>query len=63
MKAWSDSVLVMHCEMTEKGATYVLAIKTSPSTDGRVLTIAEQYHEPGMEPIRDWVFEKQESLN
>jgi hypothetical protein len=59
MQRWSDSTLIMHWEMTEKGTTYVSDIKTSLSPDGKVLTMAEDYREPGMQRVRDWVFEKQ----
>ena len=59
MQTWSDSTLVMHWEMTEKGTTYISDIRTSLSPDGKVLTMAEHYEEPGMERIRDWVFDKQ----
>jgi hypothetical protein len=59
MKRWSDSTLIMHWEMTENGITYASDIRTSLSRDGKVLTMAEHYREPGMERVRDWVFEKQ----
>ena len=59
MKRWSDSTLIMYWEMTEKGTTYISEIRMSLSADGKVLTMAEHYREPGMERIRDWVFEKQ----
>ena len=59
MQKWSGSILIMHWEMTEKGITYVSDIKTSLSPDGKVLTMAEDYREPGVHRIRDWVFEKQ----
>jgi hypothetical protein len=29
------------------------------SPDGQALTMAERYREPGLERVRDWVFEKQ----
>jgi hypothetical protein len=60
MQKWSGSVLVMHWELTDSaGVTYISDIRTSVSADGKVLTMAEHYREPGMERIRDWVFEKQ----
>jgi hypothetical protein len=59
MQKWSGSTLIMHWEMTEKGITCVSDIKTSLSPDGKVLTMAEDYREPGMHRVRDWVFEKQ----
>ena len=59
MKRWSDSTLIMHWEMTENGITYASDIRTSLSRDGKVLTMAEHYREPGMERVRDWVLEKQ----
>ena len=49
----------MNCKMTEKGTTYISDVRTYLSPDGKVLTMAEHYREPGMERIRDWVFEKQ----
>jgi hypothetical protein len=60
MQKWEGSTLVMHWELTDAaGVTYVSDIRTSLSADGKVLTMAEHYREPGMERIRDWVFEKQ----
>jgi hypothetical protein len=59
MQRWSGSTLIMHWEMIEHGTTYISDIKTSLSPDGKVLTMAEDYREPGMQRIRDWVFEKQ----
>jgi hypothetical protein len=60
MQKWSGAVLVMHWEMTDsEGVTYISDIRTSLSADGKILTMAEHYREPGMERIRDWVFEKQ----
>lgn len=47
--------------MTEKGTTYVSDVMTSLSPDGKVLTMAEHYREPGLERVRDWVFEKQQT--
>jgi hypothetical protein len=59
MQKWSGSTLIMHWEMTERGITYISDIKTSLSADGKVLTVAEDYREPDMHRVRDWVFEKQ----
>ena len=60
MQKWEGSTLVMHWELTDAaGVTYVSDIRTSLSADRKVLTMAEHYREPGMERIRDWVFEKQ----
>src|SRR5215471_18755810 len=60
MQKWEGSTLVMHWELTDAaGVTYVSDIRTSLSADGKVLTMAEHYREPGMERIRDWVYEKQ----
>ena len=59
MQRWSGSTLIMHWEMVEKEITYISDIKTSLSPDGKVLTMAEDYREPGMQRVRDWVFEKQ----
>ena len=58
-KWWSADALMMHWEMTEDGTTYISDIKQTLSGDGMVLTMSERYREPGMERIRDWVFEKQ----
>jgi hypothetical protein len=49
----------MHWEMTAKGITYASDIRTSLSRDGNVLTMTEHYREPGMDRVRDCVFEKQ----
>jgi len=59
MQKWVGSTIVMHWEMTEKGVTYISDIRMFLSPDGGVLTMAEHYREPGLERIRDWVFEKQ----
>jgi len=56
---WSGSTMVMHWELTEKRVKYISDIKMFLSPDGQVLTMAEHYREPGLERIRDWVFEKQ----
>ena len=59
-KGWSGNTLLMYWEMTDKeGTTYVSDIRITLSEGGKVLTMAEHYREPGMERIRDWVFEKQ----
>lgn len=60
LQKWLGPVLVMHWELTDaEGVTYFSDIRTTLSADGKVLTMAEHYREPGMERIRDWVFEKQ----
>jgi len=59
MQKWEGSTLVVHWELTDAdGITYVSDIRMSLSADGKVLTMAEHYREPGMERIRDWVFDK-----
>lgn len=58
-QAWSGSALLMHWEMTENSTTYISDIRQTLSGDGKILTMSEHYREPGMERIRDWVFEKQ----
>lgn len=59
-KSWSGQTILMYWEMTDQqGTTYVSDIRISLSEGGKVLTMAEHYREPGMERIRDWVFEKQ----
>jgi hypothetical protein len=40
-------------------SNFAPGIRTSLSADGKVLTMAEHYREPGMERVRDWVYEKQ----
>jgi hypothetical protein len=60
MQAWEGSTLVMHWEMTDsQGITYLSDIRTSLSADGNILTMSEHYREPGMDRMRDWVYEKQ----
>ena len=49
----------MHHVITIDGTDYVSEIETRLSNDGQVLTMAEHYWEPGLERIRDWVFERQ----
>jgi hypothetical protein len=56
---WSGEGLLSHWEKTAGGITYISDIKQTLSKDGKVLTMSEHYREPGMERIRDWVFEKQ----
>jgi hypothetical protein len=56
---WSGAVLLKHWELTEGGTTYVSDIRQSLSEGGKVLVMSEHYLEPGLERIRDWVFEKQ----
>jgi hypothetical protein len=58
-QSWSGDILLMHWELTENGTTYVSDIRQKLSDDRKVLTMSEHYREPGMERIRDWVFEKQ----
>jgi hypothetical protein len=45
--------------MTEDGVEYRSDIRMTLSADGKTLTMAEHHKEPGMERIRDWVFDKQ----
>jgi hypothetical protein len=60
IQKWEGSELVTHWELTDaEGITYVSDIRMSLSPDGKVLTMAEHYREPGMERIRDWVFDRQ----
>lgn len=56
---WSGAALIKHWEKTVKGITYKSDIRQTLSTNGTVLIMSEHYREPGMERIRDWVFEKQ----
>jgi hypothetical protein len=56
---WSGFAMVRHQVITADGTDYFSDTRTTLSADGKILTIAEQYREPGMERIRDWVFEKQ----
>lgn len=58
-QSWSGATLVKHWEKTEKSTRYISDIRQTLSEDGNVLTMAEHYREPGLERIRDWVFEKQ----
>lgn len=58
-QSWSGTTLVKHWEKTEKSTTYISDIRQTLSEDGKVLTMSEHYREPGMERIRDWVFDKQ----
>ena len=59
IQTWSGDVLTMDWTMTDRGVTYRSRIRTSLSSDGSILTMAEHYQEPGMERIRNWVFERQ----
>jgi len=59
VQKWEGSTLVMHWELTVRGINLCLGYSDVPSADGKVLTMAEQYREPGMERIRDWAYEKQ----
>ena len=56
---WSGDVLLKHWEMTEGTTTYVSDTRMTLSENGRALTMSEHYREPGMERVRDWIFEKQ----
>jgi hypothetical protein len=58
-QVWSGDALLMHWELTEDGTTYISDIRMTLTEGGKVLVMAEHYREPGMERIRDWVFEKQ----
>jgi hypothetical protein len=58
-QSWSGATLIKHWEKTVKSTTYISDIRQTLSEDGKVLTMSEHYREPGMERIRDWVFEKQ----
>ena len=57
-QSWSGAALIKHWEKAVKGTTYISDIRQTLSEDGRVLTMSEHYREPGMERVRDWVFEK-----
>ena len=59
MQEWSGDTLLKHWELTEGGATYVSDIRQTLSEGGKVLVMSEHYREPGLERIRDWIFEKQ----
>jgi hypothetical protein len=59
-QSWSGNILVKHWEKTVGDTTYVSDIRQRLSEDGRVLIMSEHYREPGLERIRDWVFEKQD---
>ena len=54
---WSGDTLVAHQAYTIDGTDYIS--ETERHYQGKILTIAEDYREPGMQRIRDWVFEKQ----
>jgi hypothetical protein len=56
---WSGDTLVTHQVYTRDGTDFISDTRTTLSNDGKILTIAEDYREPGLERIRDWVFEKQ----
>lgn len=56
---WSGNDLLRHQVITIKGIRYVSDTRTTLSTSGAILTIAEHYREPGLERIRNWVFERQ----
>lgn len=56
---WSGDALVTHEVITKDGTDFVSDTRATLSKDGTVLTISEHYREPGLERIRDWIFEKQ----
>ena len=56
---WSGPVLVTHEVTTVDGTEFVSDTRTSLSDDSQVLTISEHYREPGLDRIRDWVFDRQ----
>ena len=56
---WSGATLIKHWEKSVKDTTYISDIKQRLSDNGKLLIMSEHYREPGMERIRDWVFEKQ----
>ena len=58
-QTWSGAILLRHWEKKVNDTRYVSDIKQTLSADGKVLIMTEHYREPGMERIRDWVFEKQ----
>ena len=58
-QTWSGATLLKHWQKTVKDTTYISDIKQTLSENGKVLIMSEHYREPGMERIRDWVFEKQ----
>jgi hypothetical protein len=58
-QSWSGTALIKHWEKTVEGTTYISDIRQTLSEDGKVLIMSEHYREPGMQRIRDWVFEKQ----
>jgi len=58
-KRWSDNVLVMHWEFQDQKTRYISDINTTLSDDRQTLIMSEYYREPGLERIRDWVFERQ----
>jgi hypothetical protein len=56
---WSGNAVLKIWRMTEDGIEYCSDSRMTLSPDGKTLTMAEHYMEPGIERIRDWVFEKQ----
>jgi hypothetical protein len=58
-QGWAGDALLKHWELSEDGKTYISDIRQTLSEGGRVLVMSEHYQEPGLERIRDWVFEKQ----
>ncbi len=58
-QTWSGVILIKRWEKTARDTTYISDIKQTLSDDRKVLIMSEHYREPGMERIRDWVFEKE----
>jgi hypothetical protein len=58
-QGWAGEALLKHWELSQDGKTYVSDIRQTLSEGGNVLVMSKQYREPGLERIRDWVFEKQ----
>ena len=56
---WSGNDLLRHQVITINGVRYMSDTRTTLSEGGAILTIAEHYREPGLERIRNWVFERQ----
>ena len=58
-QTWSGATLLKHWEKTVNDTTYISDIKQTLSEDSKLMIMSERYREPGMERMRDWVFEKQ----
>jgi hypothetical protein len=58
-QGWAGDALLKHWELSEDGKTYISDIRQTLSGGGKVLVMSEHYQEPGLERIRDWIFEKQ----